>query len=135
LAALSNADEALAQKIEQKQRISDLAFFVLCWGQLEAEIDEACRAAIRRRQTDRNWETRRGFDFYDPSDKRLSGLPFDRRVAMVLDRKGGPGSPFAKTMSYYETRNKVAHGNLVATEIDLSSVIEDFYIVQGALSR
>ncbi len=133
--ALATGDEAAALHIEQKQVLNDQAYFVLCWGQLEAEIDDACRAAIRRRKGNASWDMRRGFDFYDPDDRRLSGLPFDRRVAIVLDRDGGPGSPYAKVMSYYETRNKVAHGKLEAKRIDVSEVVADFYVIQAALTR
>ena len=78
---------------------------------------------------------RRGFDFYDPDDKRLSGLPFDRRVGMVLDRGGGPSKPYAKVIAYYETRNKIAHGKLEAKRIDVSEVVADFYVIQAALVR
>jgi hypothetical protein len=78
---------------------------------------------------------RRGFDFYDPGDSRLSGLPFDRRVAIVLDRDGAPGRPYAKVMSYYETRNKIAHGKLAANRVDVARVVADFYVIQGALTR
>jgi hypothetical protein len=134
-AALAASEEAATQRIEHKQLINDQAYFVLCWGQLEAEIDEACRAAIRRRQGNANWDMRRGFDFYDVDDRRLSGLPFDRRVAVVLDRNGGPGSPYAKVMAYYETRNKIAHGRLEAKRIDVSGIASDFYIIQAALTR
>ena len=91
-AALAIGDQTGAHRINQKQLLNDQAYFVLCWDQLEAEIDEACRTAIVRRGADRSWEMRRGFDFYDPNDQRLSGLPFDRRVAIVLDRGGRRGS-------------------------------------------
>jgi hypothetical protein len=134
-AVLTGADEAAARRIEQKQLVNDQAYFVLCWGQLESEIDDACRIAIGRRKTDGNWEMRRGFDFYDPNDRRLSGLAFDRRVAIVRDRNGGAVSPWAMVMRYYEIRNKVAHGNLVPTRIDVSNVVQDFYVIQAALTR
>jgi hypothetical protein len=134
-AALAADDEIASQRIEHKQLLNDQAYFVLCWGQLEAEIDEACRAAIRRRQGNASWDMRRGFDFYDADDRRLSGLPLDRRVAVVLDRNGGPGSPYAKVMAYYETRNKIAHGRLEAKRIDVSEVAGDFYVIQAALTR
>ena len=77
----------------------------------------------------------KGVDFYDPTDKRLSGLPFDRRVAIVPDREGAPGRPYAKVKSYYETRNKVAHGKLEAKRIDVSEVVADCYVIQGVLTR
>jgi hypothetical protein len=133
--AIAVGDESATRRIEQKQLLNDQAYFVLCWGQLETEIDEACRALIRRRRANASWEMRRGFDFYEPDAKRLSGLPFDRRVAMVLDRDSGPAEPYANTMGYYEMRNKIAHGRLEATRIDVSAVIADFYIIQAALTR
>lgn len=131
--ALALSNRAEAQRIEDKQILNDQAFFLLCWGQLEAELDEACRNAIRRRRADSNWEMRRGFDFYEPDDKRLSGLAFDRRVAIVLDKKAGGGGPYVKVMSHYEVRNKIAHGNLMALRINLSEIVKDFYIVQSAI--
>ena len=133
--AVAQGDEPAARRTEQKQLLNDQAYFVLCWGQIEAEIDEACRVAVRKRKANPNWEMRRGFDFYDPDDKRLSGLPFDRRVGMVLDRGGGPGKPYARVMAYYETRNKIAHGRLEAKRIDLSEVVADFYVIQGQIAR
>jgi hypothetical protein len=132
---LTIGDQAVAERIDQKQVLNDLAYFVLCWGQLESEIDDACRAAIARRATDRSWELRRGFDFYDPNDPRLSGLPFDRRVAIVLDRNGGRGSTWATVMDYYAMRNQVAHGDVVATRIDVVRVVQDFFVIQSALTR
>ena len=134
--ALAAGDATAAQRLEQKLLIDDHAYFVLCWGQLEAEIDEACRAAaIRRRQSNASWEMRRGFDFYNPGDKRLAGLPFDRRVAIVLNCNEGPGSPFAQVMAYYETRNKIAPGKLEAKRIHVSEVVADFHVIQPALAR
>lgn len=132
---MATGDMPAAQRIYQKQLVNDQAYFVLCWGQLEAEIDEACRATIRRRRADASWEMRRGFDFYNPEDKRLAGLPFDRRVAIVLNCSEGAGSPYAKVMAYYQVRNKIAHGKLEATGIDVSEVIADFYVIQAAPAR
>ncbi len=91
-AALTVGDQVGTQRIEQKQLIGDQAHFVLCWGRLEAEIDAACRAAIGRRKADQSWEMRRGFDFYDPTDRRLSGLP--RRRARGA--RAGPAPASAK---------------------------------------
>ncbi len=133
--AVDTGNEAAAQRIEQKQLLNDQAYFVLCWGQIETEIDDACRAAIRNRKASKSWEKRRGFDFYNPEDKRLSGLPFDRRVTIGLDLDGGPSSPYAKVVSYYEVRNKIAHGKLEAKRFDVSAVVADFYVIQSALTR
>jgi hypothetical protein len=116
-----------------KQLLNDQAYFVLCWAQLESKIDNACRAVIERRQSDANWEMRRGFDFYNPHDKRLSGLAFDRRVALVLDSGAGPTGPYARVMTYYETRNKIAHGELEVRRIMVSEIVADFYANESAI--
>jgi hypothetical protein len=135
LRAIADGDQAARQRIEEKQLLNDHAYFILCWGQLETEVDDASRAAIRRRQSSANWEMRRGFDFYDPDDRRLSGLPFERRAALVLDRAGDPSGSFAKLMSYYETRNRIAHGRVEAKRIDVLAVVADFYVIQSAIKR
>ena len=130
------AGDAIAiERVEQRLRINDQAYFVLCWGQLETEFNEACRAAIRRRTSNASWEMRRGFDFYNSEDKRLGGLTFDRRVAMVLKRNETPSGPYSRVLDYYEMRNKIAHGKLQATRIVVSAVVADFYVIQAELVR
>lgn len=129
------SDASRMAQIEQKQKINDQAYFVLAWGQLEAAINDACKDAIRTRQNDPVWERRRGWDFYDPDHKRLSGLTFENRAAMVLDRSAGRGSPWAKVMHYYGLRNQIAHGELRSERIDVSFVAGEFYRIQGAIVR
>ena len=133
--ATANAagDTAAVQRIEAKQRINDQAYFVLCWGQLESEIDETCRRAIRNRQDSGNWAIRRGWDIYNPNHDRLSGLRFENRAALVLDQRAGSGSPWAKVMSYYQLRNQIAHGTLLGQGIDIPEVVQDFFQIQGLL--
>ena len=130
--ALDAGDTIATQRIEQKLLINDQAYFVLCWGQFEAEIEAACRAVIQRRQTNASWEMRRGFDFYSLGDKKLSGLSFREKVAIILNRKE---EAYAKEMTYYDMRNPIAHGRLRATRIDVSEVVADFYSIQAELAR
>lgn len=129
------ADTAAKDKIEAKQRLNDQAYFVMCWGQLETEIDEVCREAIRRRRDHPQWSVRRGWDLYNPDDKRLSGLSFEERATLVLDRKAGNGSPWSNVMRYYALRNQIAHGTVLSTRTDISAAVQDFYQIQGALLR
>lgn len=132
--AVATADNDAVSRIENKQRINDQAYFVLCWGQLETEIDRRCRQAIRHRRGSGNWQIRRAWDLYNPDDDRMSGLRFEDRTALVVDRNGGVGSPWAKVMSYYSLRNQIAHGTLLARRIDVDSVVQEFFQVQGALN-
>ena len=126
---------AEAERIRVDQAFNDQAYFVLCWGQLEQAIDDKCRQAIRHRRSHADWQVRRGWDIYNPDDPRLSGLPFESRAALVLDRAEGRGKPYALTMRHYEARNRIAHGRLDSARIDLASVIRDFFLIQAALNR
>jgi hypothetical protein len=128
-AAAINDGHAVSN-IENKQRINDQAYFVLAWGQLETEIDRSCRQAIRSRAASGNWQIRRAWDLYNPDDNRMSGLKFEDKTALVLDRKQGQGSPWARVMSYYNLRNQIAHGTLLAQRIDVDSVIQEFFQIQ-----
>ena len=134
-AALAGASGLEADRIRGDQALNDQAYFVLCWGQLEFTIDQACRDVIRRRRSHSDWQIRRGWDLYNPDDPRLSGLPFEGRASLVLDRAEGRGRPYALAMRHYEMRNRIAHGRLDQTRIDLASVIRDFYTIQAALHR
>jgi len=132
--AVTNGEQASLAQIETKQRWNDQAYFVLCWGQLEVVIDDACRAAIRRHRAHADWEVRRAWELYNPDDRRLSGLSFEERLTLVLDRNGGRGSPFARACDFYAIRNQIAHGRLRPDRIDVSAVVEEFYQIQSALT-
>ena len=40
-------EDPSADSVEREQRLNDQVYFVLAWGQLEADIEEASREAIR----------------------------------------------------------------------------------------
>ncbi len=61
-------------RVAREQEINDQAYFVLAWGQLETDIDNAGRDAIRHAQSQGNWRHRRAWSLYNPDDRRLSGL-------------------------------------------------------------
>ena len=69
-------DEPAPNPVDQERRINDQAFFVLAWGQLEADIEEACRDAIRNGQSHEDRRHRRAWSLYNPDERRLSGLIF-----------------------------------------------------------
>ena len=126
---------AALHRVQGTQILNDQAYFLLCWGQLELEINERCRAAIRIRRNNPDWRIRRGWDLYNPDEKKLSGLAFENRVRLVLDQQAGKGNPFKRTMLHYEVRNKIAHGELRSTRVDVSAFVQDCYVIQSALNR
>ena len=118
--------------ITRKQQINDQAYFVLAWGQLEADVVETCRETIRKAQQDADWKARRAWALYDPENRRLSGLSFENRLSLVLQRDT---DNWKRTMRFYNVRNQIAHGTLLSERIDVSSVIQDFYDIQALLAR
>jgi hypothetical protein len=133
--AIAGGKPLVTNRIGDIQRINDQAYFVLCWGQIELAVNEACRAAIRHRRDSPQRHVRRAWDLYNPKDDRLSGLSFENRARLVLDAKAGPGSAWAKLMSYYSTRNQIAHGALQAAGLDIPAATGDFYAIQSALEH
>lgn len=124
--------DTVGDRVTQKQRINDQAYFVLAWGQLEADVEEACREAIRHAQSHGDWRHRRAWNLYNPDDRRLSGLSFENRLTLVVE-KGS--DEWKTTMQHYNVRNQIAHGALLPERIDVSSVIEDFLRIQSSLAR
>jgi hypothetical protein len=127
-------DAGWLSSIERRQILNDQAWFVLCWGQLETRLDDGCRSAIRKRRANPDWTKRRGWDLYNPEDKRLSGLSFEERVSLVLDRQLGGGSAWNMVMKWYALRNLVAHGGTYAKRIDLNGVVGEFYQIESKIA-
>ena len=66
------------------------------------------------------------------TNRRLSGLSFENRLTLVLE-KGS--QTWKKVLQHYSVRNQIAHGRLRSQRIDVSSVIEEFYLIQASLAR
>ena len=130
--AIADGATTARERIEHKQRINDQAYFVLAWGQLEADIVDACRSTIRHAQTHGSWHDRRAWTLYNPDDRRLSGLSFENRLTLVL-KKGSAN--WNKVLQHYSVRNQIAHGRLRSQRIDVSTVIQEFYLFQASLAR
>ena len=126
---------SVSAQVQARQIINDQAYFLLCWGQLEVEIDDQCRDAVRRRRQHADWQIRRSWDLYNPDDRRFSGLSFEDRARLVLDAQGRRGSPYALTIKHYGVRNEIAHGKLRSTRIDVSAFVQDCFLIQSALHR
>ncbi|MCY4243595.1 MAG: hypothetical protein OXD36_17890 [Rhodobacter sp.] len=125
--AAGNAGER--DRVARERELNDQAWFVLAWGQLETEIDDACRDAIQSGKSHREWRYRRVWGMFDQDNPRLS---FRNRLSLVLDRNS---DLWRRTVELYEVRNQVAHGELRSEGIDVSTVIEDFYRIHASLVR
>ena len=119
-------------RVAREQELNDQAWFVLAWGQLETEIDDACRDAIRHAQSHEDWRYRRAWSLCNPDDRRLSGLSFESRLTLVLEKGSGE---WKRTMQLYNVRSQIAHGTLLSERSDVSNEIQEFLRIQSALAR
>ena len=132
LRGAADADEEVRDRIAERQRINDQAYFVLAWGQFESSVENACREAIRRGQAQRDWKSSRAWSLYDPDDRRLSGLRFEDRLALVLEK----GSEYWKrAIQHYNVRNQIAHGAMQSHRIEVTAVVQMFYLIQSSFER
>ena len=127
-----DGDELGGDSTDRERGINDQAYFVLAWGQLEADIEEACRDAIRYGRSHEDWRHRRAWSLYNPDDRRLSGLSFENRLTLVLD-KGS--DDWKRTMELYNVRNQIAHGALLSARIDMVRVMGDFFRIRSSLAQ
>jgi len=116
-------------RVARRQKLNEQAYFVLAWGQLEADIDDACRDAIRLGKSHADWRHRRAWSVYDEDNPRLS---FRNRLTLVLDRNS---DEWARILELYQVSNQIAHGDLRHAGINLPTVIEDFHRIQSSLVR
>ena len=129
------ADGPSMDRVREKQILNDQAWFILGWGQLETAINEACREAIRARRDNADRAVRRAWEIFNPDDRRLSGLVFEERAALVLDKRRGPDCAWNKAMSHYNTRNRIAHGSLLLNRLDMPNVFDEFFAIQSELEK
>lgn len=121
--------------VESAQALNDQAYFVLCWGQLETEINERCGDVIRAKQASPDWQSRRGWDRYNAGDLKSSGLSFEDRAAVVLDRLKPKPNNYGVLIQFYSTRNQIAHGKLLSQRLDVVDAIARFHLISAEINR
>lgn len=126
--AVKAADTMRESKMVEFKTILDYAFFVLCFAQFERGVTIKFEEARDRRAGNPDWARRRGWDLsrYENAVR----LPFEDRVAMVLDRND---SDFGRIVSHYATRNHVAHGGLSEPIAPLDQFISDLFTLFSKL--
>ncbi|GAA0256058.1 hypothetical protein LNAOJCKE_5633 [Methylorubrum aminovorans] len=127
-AAINANDSAAQQAIADKRVLTENAFFVLLWGQLENEINDRVGKMIAAGNSESKFETRRLFYNLD-----LDRMKFEDRLALVADKHAGPGSAWKKAITYYSLRNNIAHGNSDRSGVSFLTVVPDFYDIQSKL--
>jgi len=115
-------------RIKEEQQLNNQAYFILAWGQLEAEIDSACKHAVDAGQSQEEWKVRRAWDLINPDN--LSRLGFRGRLKLVLDKNG---EEYGEVVKWYMLRNQIAHGQISSEGIDVPKIIRDFNRIRKLL--
>jgi hypothetical protein len=103
--ALDFDAEAIILALEGEQTIIDAAFFLLAFGQIERRINLLAASRLER-------ETERA---------GLRQLPFERRLSIALPSDAQKRLR-GEIASWYELRNRAAHGEFIAIEYNMPAV-------------
>jgi flagellar motor protein MotB len=123
------ANDETTERAARDLATLEVAFFLLGWAQVEAEINAAAKALVERRRKADARDERRGFDIYDPRNI-VRELPLERRAGLVVD----PASAaFDDLKTLYELRNKLAHGRERADSIAIPSAFARLKSIANAI--
>ena len=106
--------------ISIKQSINDQAYFLLAWGQIEAQIRKAHDEADRLDKS-------RGL-----VKQRHGRLSFKKQLSGVFEKTS---KDWEQVWDYYKLRNDIAHGNLKMEFLAFSGIVSDFFEIQSKLSH
>lgn len=114
-------------QMNNRRDILERSVFVLMFGQFEIAVNSIFEAAREARTTNSDWSRRRGWDTASVNGRKV---PFDTKLAMVLDRNS---ASFGKIMATYSTRNHCAHGGTANAVGSIDSLYADLFQWQSEL--
>jgi hypothetical protein len=106
--AFANDDDALFDKANEMRKRNDQAYFLYLFTRFEAAVNEAV-LIVRDNRTVPTipWSERRIWETL--SKREVKDVAFLTRVEILIDKSR---TEYSKVKSYYEGRNKVAHGGV-----------------------
>lgn len=129
-AIAGNADVSLLEELLRNSTINGQAYFVLLFTQLETEVNRLCEDAIWSGRNLPDWTQRRAWDVLGQKDVR--NIHFMDRVALLTD-KGRTVYKLIKEL--YDTRNKIAHGDLLTEIPDVAETAKDIERIVAELNE
>ncbi|ABD87076.1 hypothetical protein [Rhodopseudomonas palustris] len=120
-------DIAGIDRMELRRDILERGIFVLMFGQFEKAVNSKFEDAVNARAANPDWTHRRGWD--TPSVKAKK-VPFDTRLAMVLDSRK---PSFGRILQTYAIRNHCAHGGTTSAVGSIDALVADLYRWHGEL--
>lgn len=125
--ALGRGDAEAARRLKDSRDMLERGVFVLLFGQFEQEVSRVFETARDRRASNPDWRMRRGWDSPALSGRRL---PFETRLALVLDRRR---PIYGAVRRAYALRNHLAHGGTAEPVGSIEQLVADLYAWAAAL--
>lgn len=114
----SNASGRAKVRWTNARAVSDQAYFLVIFGQLEDHINHQCEKLLRTKRSSA-WPRSRLWDTFD-----LDRAEFMRKVALLVD-KGT--TEYRDVKKYYDVRCDLAHGALhAASPVAIAPVVIEF---------
>ncbi|MBY0558590.1 hypothetical protein [Hyphomicrobium sp.] len=127
--AMAAGNRLAVERLDGTRDLLERGFFVLLFGQFEAEVTQLFERVRDKRSAVANWVTRRGWDVPEYIGKRV---PFETKLALVLDRRD---AAHGKVLRAYATRNHCAHGGHTEPVGSIDQFVNDLYAWQSRLTK
>ena len=125
--AIASGDATLEAEWSFRKDATDYAYFVVIFAQLERIVKAKFVEARDRRRQNLDWTQRRLWDADVFSGEKI---PFSTVLAAVLDRQS---APYRSVISYYQERNRIAHGGLTASVGSIDVFVQDISLIVAHL--
>ncbi|NEU95973.1 hypothetical protein [Bradyrhizobium uaiense] len=116
--AFANDDEPLFDNASEMRKRNDQAYFLYLFTRFEAAVNEAV-VIVRGNRTLPSipWPERRMWETMN--NREIKNVAFLTRVEILMDKSS---SDYATVKSYYDGRNKVAHGGVWDEQFVIPSI-------------
>ncbi len=125
-------DQLAINRLDASRDNLERGIFVLLFGQFEVELNDRFKARRDNRSSNPDWTVRRGWDAPQMMVGNVGRVPFDTRLALMIDRLT---ADYKKIKGTYELRNHCAHGGTSQPVGSIDLFVNDLYLWQTLLRR
>lgn len=108
-------------EFQNRRALNDMAYFLFLFTRFEDRVNLRATQLIAKKKTT-IWSQKRAWEILDKNHK-AERLFFMDKVALLTE-KGN--QDYNLINSYYDQRNRIAHGKTFTVAIDIGTVLQDF---------
>ena len=133
--SLTLDDSDAPERIQERDRLIAVnanAYLLLMIGQLEVEINRLAADLIKQMKEQAEWKDRRVWDDLEHRPEKIRQIGIMRKVALLTDKSG---AVYKRIKALYETRNDIAHGDLLTEIPDVAETAKDIERIVAELNE